>query len=258
MFRDISLAPHSITTFEQQTSPGLKHVCCHCKNGNVLLQCTTCVLYAFVKCSCFFTEAFKSEVRPLKSDVYSFAMVLYELVTGKTPFHDLANVSMVRCPVHSQNATSACARPRLVFAMCSHFDLFQNVQNFPVALHTPMHAQILNAIVQQKRPSLDGFSCPPSFRKLIEDCWVEEPEMRPDFEEVQPDVSMSDKQTSMSLHRSVSGCRGCSKRRRHIVFCTMWTTWGWIPHAASTSSSAPSPWRCGVPPLTRCCCVHCD
>lgn len=45
------------------------------------------------------TEAFKSEVRPLKSDVYSFAMVLYELVTGKTPFHDLANVSMV-CHTH--------------------------------------------------------------------------------------------------------------------------------------------------------------
>lgn len=44
-----------------------------------------------------YTEAFKSEVRPLKSDVYSFAMVLYELVTGKTPFHDLANVSMVCC-----------------------------------------------------------------------------------------------------------------------------------------------------------------
>lgn len=70
---------------------------------------------------------------------------------------------------------------RVLFVLCA-------VDRTPYTVHI----QILNAIVQQKRPSLDGYNCPPPFRKLIEDCWVEEPEMRPDFDEVRVGTQAND------------------------------------------------------------------
>ncbi len=87
--------------------------------------------------------------------------------------------SRVLCDTHtrSHTHTHTCSYPW--FSRMSRQPIITHIHT-----HTHISTQILNAIVQQRRPSLEGTTCPAGYRALIEDCWKEEPDQRPDFAEV--------------------------------------------------------------------------
>ncbi|GJY14467.1 serine/threonine-protein kinase HT1-like protein [Tanacetum coccineum] len=82
-----------------------------------------------------------------KIDVYSFAIVLWELLTTLTPFGDMTS---------EQAAFAVCQKVISLEA----FDFTENVR-------PPLHA-----------------SCPSAFCQLISRCWSDKPERRLDFDEI--------------------------------------------------------------------------
>eukprot|EP01026_Neomeris_dumetosa_P084267 TRINITY_DN98684_c0_g1_i5.p1 TRINITY_DN98684_c0_g1~~TRINITY_DN98684_c0_g1_i5.p1 ORF type:complete len:355 (+),score=36.07 TRINITY_DN98684_c0_g1_i5:161-1066(+) len=82
-------------------------------------------------------EVFKGVRVSCKYDVYSYAIILWEMLTGQKPWSD--------------------------------------------KLH-PMQI-VLAVAIQRKRPKIPS-NCPSSIRDLIQDCWQQKPELRPNFEEI--------------------------------------------------------------------------
>ncbi|KAK8858250.1 hypothetical protein M9Y10_013351 [Tritrichomonas musculus] len=83
-------------------------------------------------------EILRREQSTKAMDVYSFAMIVYELITLKKPFEDIHNTNIIK---------------------------------------------ILQRVQQGNMPEIDD-SVPESFKKLIQQCWAQEPDERPTFNQI--------------------------------------------------------------------------
>ncbi|XP_031093341.1 probable tyrosine-protein kinase DDB_G0283397 [Ipomoea triloba] len=71
-----------------------------------------------------------------KVDVYSFAIIFWEMLTNRTPYHGQTNTA------------------------------------------------ITQAVIQNERPSVEGFGIPKDILDILNMCWADDPLKRPDFWEV--------------------------------------------------------------------------
>lgn len=98
-----------------------------------------------------------------KVDVYSFAIVLWELLTALTPFHDMTPL---------QAAFAVSQKVQMIFLRCSFFIIFESASN-----------KYIFIFLKNARPPLPA-NCPMALSQLMTQCWSSNPNKRPHFEEI--------------------------------------------------------------------------
>ena len=120
-------------------------------------------------------EVMKGEQPTVKSDVFSFAVILWELYTFECVFMSLVEF----CP----ECVVFCRRPW--DNLCDSWDLSGKLAKF--AKNRRIEEKILNGERLRFPDQAIGGKCngvQKAFRQLIEKCWKQKPRDRPDFSEI--------------------------------------------------------------------------
>lgn len=122
-------------------------------------------------------EMIKEKHHTKKVDVYSFGIVLWELLTALTPFDNMTP---------EQAAFAVCQKVQYLFSFVNN-DFVYSVL-FRCRRYTFLFTWCVDYIgfclfLQNARPPLPT-ACPPAFRHLIKRCWSKNPDKRPHFDEI--------------------------------------------------------------------------
>jgi serine/threonine protein kinase len=113
-----------------------------------------------------------------KADLYSYAMVLYEMISNRMPFEELS--------IDSQVPLCTAPVPFCVNVFASVCLLYLQIcLRFCFCLH--MIPQVINAVCyKNQRPilPLPSERLPKEFLSLVQRCWDGDPKARPAFTEV--------------------------------------------------------------------------
>lgn len=100
-----------------------------------------------------------------KVDVYSFAIVLWELLTALTPFHDMTPM---------QAAFAVSQKVQMVFLSIA---ILEDVTSFLI------NTSFGFLFLKNARPPLPA-NCPMALSQLMTQCWSSNPNKRPHFDEI--------------------------------------------------------------------------
>ncbi len=120
-------------------------------------------------------EVMKDEVYTNKADIYSFALVLYEMVCTTILLLYQIDLHLDIHP-HPSSPFEICRYYQHTYMQLTLEPPYKDVGTFDIMRFVAF---------DKKRPTLPA-DIPPDFTSLIEQCWHDDPEQRPTFEQVLP------------------------------------------------------------------------
>eukprot|EP01122_Echinamoeba_exundans_P015392 TRINITY_DN728_c0_g1_i1.p1 TRINITY_DN728_c0_g1~~TRINITY_DN728_c0_g1_i1.p1 ORF type:complete len:721 (-),score=143.90 TRINITY_DN728_c0_g1_i1:2567-4729(-) len=120
-------------------------------------------------------EVFKGEKYSEKADVFSFAMILYELFTGREPHEGVDILKYANLVSHEDYRPPFPGDPTLQ-AQAQEQAFAQGNQPF-------------SFVDSAGKPNFHSLVIHPDWKQLIEDCWAQNPEKRPSFSEISSRVN---------------------------------------------------------------------